>query len=195
MAKALAKGAHTKIVPAYMAHIVFQTKKYREMIDWYATVFHAEPMFTNEQLTFMTYDDEHHRFAFINLPQECPDKQPLAPACAHYAYSYWSADDLMATYERLRNLGIKPAWALNHFITTSLYYTDPDGTDVELQLDNYATPAESKAVFSSEEYLQNPIGRPFDPEVLLAAHREGRAYKDCLMQAEAEADPGALPQV
>ena len=33
-----------KIVPAYMAHIVFQTKRYREMIEWYTKVFHAEPM-------------------------------------------------------------------------------------------------------------------------------------------------------
>ena len=195
MTETIGKDAHKKIVPAYMAHIVFQTKNYRDMIDWYATVFHAEALFTNEQLTFMTYDDEHHRFAFLNLPQECPDKQPTAPACAHYAYSYSSADDLVATYERLRDLGIKPAWAINHLVTTSLYYTDPDGTDVELQLDNHASSAESKAVFSSEEYLQNPIGRPFDPDVLAAAHGAGKTYKECLKQAEAEADPAALPQV
>jgi catechol-2,3-dioxygenase len=195
MAEAVSRKASEKVVPAYMAHIVFQTKNYHEMIEWYSTVFHAEALFTNEMLTFMTYDDEHHRFAFINLPEQCPDKQPMAPACAHYAYSYGSADDLLVTYERLRDVGITPAWAINHLITTSLYYTDPDGTDVELQLDNHATAEESKAVFSSKEYLENPIGRPFDPETLLKAHREGRAYTECLKQAEAAADPSALPQI
>lgn len=195
MAQAAATIAGDKVVPAYMAHIVFQTKNYREMIKWYATVFHAEPLFTNENLTFMTYDDEHHRFAFINLPKECPDKQPTAPACAHYAYSYATAGDLLTTYRRLRDIGIRPTWAINHIVTTSLYYTDPDGTDVELQLDNYATPKECKAVFSSPEYLQNPIGRPFNPDVLAEAYSDDKPYAECLIQAERAADPEALPHI
>ncbi|WP_205743093.1 VOC family protein [Halioglobus maricola] len=184
-----------KIVPAYMAHIVFQTKRYKEMVDWYTTVFHAEPMFANEKLTFMTYDDEHHRFAFVNMPPECPDKDPMSPAVAHYAYTYGSADDLLSTYERLKGEGIVPRWAINHWITTSLYYADPDGTEVELQLDNHPTPEESKAVFSSEAYLANPIGNAFDPDTLLQQFRAGKDYAQCLREAEAAADPSALPVV
>tara|TARA_R110002110_G_scaffold333755_3_gene544766 strand:+ start:35350 stop:35922 length:573 start_codon:yes stop_codon:yes gene_type:complete len=184
-----------KIVPAYMAHIVFQTKRYEEMIEWYKIVFHAEVMYTSEKLTFMTFDDEHHRFAFLNLPSNCPDKNPLSPAVAHYAFSYASADDLLSTYERLKQRSIKPRWAINHWVTTSLYYSDPDGTEVELQLDNHPTPEKSKAVFSSREYLANPIGNAFDPDTLLREFRSGKPYADCLEAAEAAADPTALPVV
>jgi len=37
------------------------------MIEWYRTVFEAEVVHQDPALVFMTYDDEHHRFAFANL--------------------------------------------------------------------------------------------------------------------------------
>lgn len=184
-----------KIVPAYMAHVVFQTKKFDEMIAWYTKVFHAKTLYANEKLCFMTFDDEHHRFAFFNLPPEAPEKHPMSPAVAHYAMTYKSPSDLLETYARLKSEGIEPRWAINHYVTTSLYYADPDGTEIELQVDNHATPEECIAVFSSDEYLQNPIGRPFNPDTLLQGLRAGKAHSVALVEAEATADPSALPMV
>jgi hypothetical protein len=53
--------------PSKFAHVVYNTHRYDEMIDWYTTVFEARTQHHDERLTFMTYDDEHHRFAFVNL--------------------------------------------------------------------------------------------------------------------------------
>ena len=53
--------------PTKFAHIVYNTHRYAEMIDWYTRVFEARVQHSDDRLTFMTYDDEHHRFAFANL--------------------------------------------------------------------------------------------------------------------------------
>ena len=44
----------------------------------------------------------------------------------------------MSSYARLKGLGIEPDACVNHGVTTSLYYADPDGNQVELQVDNFA---------------------------------------------------------
>ena len=52
--------------------------------------------------TFMTYDDEHHRVAFINMP-DCKPSDPNVAGVDHCAFTYESIDDLFATYERLKD--------------------------------------------------------------------------------------------
>ena len=42
--------------------------------------------------------------------------------------------------------------------TTSLYYRDPDGNSIELQVDNFATKEEAARYFLSEAFRENPIG-------------------------------------
>ena len=52
--------------PSKFAHVVYNTHRYREMIDWYLMVFEARVQHGDDRLTFLTYDDEHHRFAFAD---------------------------------------------------------------------------------------------------------------------------------
>ena len=53
--------------PSKFAHIVYRTRRFEEMIAWYQKVFEAKVQYQNPGLAFLTYDDEHHRFAFANL--------------------------------------------------------------------------------------------------------------------------------
>lgn len=161
-----------KVAPAKFAHVVMNTPRYRAMVAWYCTVLEAVPVFESDMLTFITYDDEHHRIAFINSPG-LADKSKSSAGVHHLAYTYEGLGDLIATYERLKGAGILPAWTLNHGPTTSMYYVDPDGTAIELQVDNFATLAESADYFLRPEFAENPIGVEFDPEDLLAQVRAG----------------------
>ena len=61
---------------------------------------------------------------------------------------------------------------INHGPTTSLYFRDPDGNQVELQIDNCSL-AEADAFVRSEAFAKNPIGVPFDADTLLARFRSG----------------------
>jgi len=43
------------------------------MLTWYMEVFHARVQHQNPVMAFLTYDDEHHRLAFVNLTIAQPD--------------------------------------------------------------------------------------------------------------------------
>jgi hypothetical protein len=47
--------------------------------------------------------------------------------------------------------------------TGKLYYQDPDGNKVELQIDNFATVEEGTAFMKSDSFTKNPLGVVFDP--------------------------------
>jgi hypothetical protein len=52
--------------------------------------------------------------------------------------------------------GIRPFFCVNHGPTTSMYYRDPDGNRVELQIDNFATAEEGQAWMHSPAFDRNP---------------------------------------
>ena len=161
-----ANGNRTRrVVPAKFAHAVLATKQFKEMVDWYTTVLEAEVVHSNAMLAFMTYDDEHHRIAIAAVPG-LADKPRHSVGLDHLAYTYANLGDLVFTYERLRDAGIKPVVTINHGPTTSMYYRDPDGNRVELQIDNFESVEELKGFFRSDAFRNNPIGVNFDPEEL-----------------------------
>ncbi len=184
-AKPEAKLATDKVVPSYMAHIVLKTEKYREMVAWYQTVFHATATYNTDIITFLTFDGEHHRFAFIDISKKGVKPMPNTIGVAHFAYTYHSVEDLMHTYERLKAIDIVPSRSTNHDLTASLYYRDPDGNEMELQADIFATEEAGKAVFTSEKFLQTPFGRPYDPETFSQRFHEGVPFENAMAEAEA----------
>ena len=136
------------ISPAKFAHFVLRTGQFETMAEWYQTVLAARVVFRDERLCFLSYDDEHHRLALIHIPG-LPVRDPEAVGTDHVAYSYNNLGELLSTYRRLKAAGIVPHWPINHGVTTSMYYRDPDNNRVELQIDNFATVAELDGYFST----------------------------------------------
>lgn len=154
-----------RVAPAKFAHAVLATKQFKPMVEWYCTVLSAEVVHENAMLAFLTYDDEHHRIAIAAIPG-LADKARHSVGLDHLAYTYANLGDLVFTYERLKQAGILPAVTINHGPTTSMYYRDPDGNKVELQIDNFDTVEELKGFFQSDAMEKNPIGVDFNPDEL-----------------------------
>ena len=165
------------IKPVKFVHVVYRTRRFEQMIDWYKTVFDAKAQFESPILAFMTYDDEHHRFAFINLSAVDPggsgqDRQG-AIGVDHVAYTYASLNDLFDNYASLKEKGIKPYWCIHHGITVSMYYGDPDGNRMEFQVDCFASNDEANAFMHGPRFSVNPIGVEYDPDEWLSRLRAG----------------------
>ncbi|HEY5710330.1 MAG TPA: VOC family protein [Allosphingosinicella sp.] len=171
--------------PAKFAHVVYQTRRYDEMIHWYRDVFEAEVVHQDPALAFLSYDDEHHRIAIANLDLLKPDGAESDArgqiGVNHVAYTYAGIDDLLDTYERLKKAGIMPYWPVHHGMTLSLYYADPDGNRMELQVDTVSLET-AKAMMDTEAFAQNPIGVSFDPEMLVARWKDGEDEAALLVQ-------------
>jgi catechol 2,3-dioxygenase len=96
----------------------------------------------------------------------------------HCAFEYDSFDDLMTSFDRLRKAGIDPAFCLDHGMTISLYYRDPEGNFVELQSDVFGDWAKSGDFMrTSPDFAANPIGAFFDPARVYAALKSGADFK------------------
>ena len=153
--------------PTKLSHIVLQTNRRREMIDWYCMVLGAEILYEAERISFISYDDEHHRVAFLD-PGPLTERQPDAAGLNHVAFTFGGLDDLVDNYQRLDELGIRPHRCVNHGMTTSMYFYDPDRNQVELLVDNFATAADGQAYMRRRSTAdKNPVGIVYDPEELV----------------------------
>jgi len=158
--------------PQKLAHVVFKTPRIDEMVDWYTTVLDAAVVFADKRITFLAYDQEHHRIALIKVPGllRIPGRvwkvHRKFYGVDHIAFTHDRLPDLTATYRRLADAGIEPVWCINHGPTTSMYYEDPDGNRIELQVDNFDTNSELLDWIADGEFAKNPIGVEFDPDVL-----------------------------
>jgi catechol-2,3-dioxygenase len=159
--------------PTKLAHIVVRTSRLAELKNWYLTLLGATVSYENEFVCFMTYDDEHHRVGIVQLPgvtDTTPNPPP--PGLEHVSFTYGELGQLLATYQRLKGLDIEPFWTINHGPTISIYYRDPDGNKVELQVDVFQT-AEEANTFLEKHYPENFMGIIFDPEEMIRKYEAG----------------------
>ena len=98
------------------------------------------------------------------------------------------ANGRQSDHDRLKGAGVAPYWPVHHGTTLSLYYKDPDGNRLELQVD-CGTVEEANAFMASEAFAANPIGISFDPEQLLAAYRQGASTETLMRRADAPVSP------
>lgn len=159
------------ISPSKLAHIVLRTSKFEEMVEYYKTFLGATATYENAFLSFLTYDDEHHRIAIASIPGTGP-KQPTSAGLEHIAFTFDSLADLTLAYKQRKAKGITPFWSVNHGPTTSIYYQDPDGNQIETQVDNMPV-NEASELMGNEDFAQNPIGVDFDPEELIERLKSG----------------------
>jgi catechol 2,3-dioxygenase-like lactoylglutathione lyase family enzyme len=158
--------------PNKLAHVVYKTPRLQQMVDWYTQVLDGVVVFADKRIAFVTYDQEHHRVAFIKVPRVLRIPGVVWKmrrkfwGVDHVAFSYDRLETLVSTYRRLSTAGIEPVWCINHGPTTSMYYEDPDGNRIELQVDNFATNHELLGWLAGGEFEKNPIGVEFDPNVL-----------------------------
>jgi catechol 2,3-dioxygenase-like lactoylglutathione lyase family enzyme len=175
------------VSPALFAHFVVRTSNFEAMRAWYKTVLNARIVHDNGTLCFMTYDDEHHRLALVNVPGL---QKPAADSWGlnHIAYSYRTMRDFLSTYIRLRDQGILPFRPINHGPTVSMYYHDPDGIGVELQVDAFPTKAAAAAYFDSDAFRENPVGVLFDPDELVKAFEAGVPEEELMRRPTGKAE-------
>ncbi|KPI10559.1 Biphenyl-2,3-diol 1,2-dioxygenase [Actinobacteria bacterium OK074] len=175
------------------AHVVLQTNDIAAMRDWYCTLLNGHVVYEGHGLSFVTFDEEHHRIAFLRPPVKLDAKSPTAAGMHHFAYTFDHLDQLLGRYLELKADGIEPHIPVQHGVTTSLYYRDPDGNFVELQIDNFPVPENATAYMIGPEFSADPAGVAFDPEKLLAARREGVGVDELITRSWAKATSPDLP--
>lgn len=180
-------------------HTTFATLKLDEMVDWYEKVAGLEPVhYAPGEGAWLTNDEANHRIALLALPGlKPPVDKGHTVGLHHTAFEYSDFDQWLDNYERLAEEGIIPFLNLDHGMTFSMYYADPEGNGVEIQVDNFGNWAASKEwMWASAEFDSDPIGAPFDPVKLVAARRDGLDHAEIHRRCRAgEYTPAIIPEV
>lgn len=173
------------IIRPVLHHIGLTTGNFDVMVDWYAKVLGMEPthfskspagdMGIEAQALWVTNDAANHRIAMIGIPGLEPDANKSKHSrLQHVAFEYETLDDLLDTYLRLKELGIKPYVTADQGVSIAFYYDDPDGNVVELTMDTFGDWNKSTEFMKhSPVFAKRPMGKYVDVEKLLAARDQG----------------------
>jgi catechol 2,3-dioxygenase len=168
----------TTIRPS-LHHVTMKTSHLDEMIEWYGLVLGMQVQFRNEVAAWTSNDEANHRIAFLAVPGLVDDAEKIRHNGMHHcAFEYASFADLMSSYDRLRRAGVQPAFSLDHGLTFSIYYKDPEGNFVELQCDSFSDWKRSTEYMrTSRAFSDNPIGVFFDPARVYETFKSGVDFK------------------
>lgn len=170
----------TQVIHPKFHHVNLKTRRVQEMIDFYSTLVGAEVIFEDGAGAWLSNDQANHRIALLTFPTFTDDVDKEAHTGLHHtAFEYASFDELNQTYLRLREQGIEPDFCLDHGMTFSYYYADPDRNHVELQVDVFGDWAKSTEwMRTSDEFRANPIGQFVDPDRVAKDHAQGVSFEE-----------------
>ncbi len=177
-------------------HFNLKTTRLQELIDWYGAVVGVGVIFRNEIGAWLSNDGANHRIALLCFPDFVDDpERETRTGMHHSAFEYESFADLNASYLRLRDAGIEPDTCIDHGMTLSYYYRDPDGNRVELQVDNFGDwQASTEWMRTSPVFEANPIGALVDPARVAEAAAAGQSLGEIHERAMAgELSPAQPP--
>lgn len=171
-------GAVTEMPsPAFIGHIhIFTDANYEKMIDFYVKFFAGEVIAKQREypMTFIAYDEYDHRITIVKKEGWGPKSDKFL-GYSHLAFGYRSLGEILFIYKRMKEWGFAPHWTVNHGNSTSIYYRDPDGNEIETMVDNYApidTKAYKKHYQFSDEFGPMAEGN-FDPDKMLELYEAG----------------------
>ena len=192
----------TTVIHPTFHHVNLKTTRLQGMIDYYCTLIGAEVIHQFEGGAWLSNDGANHRVALLAFPNFVDDpEKDTRTGMHHSAFEYGSFEDLNSSYLRLRDAGITPTLCLDHGMTFSYYYADPDGNNVELQVDCFGDWKKSTEwMRTSEQFKANPIGQFVDPELVAADHANGMSFGEIHADAMAGAyapkhAPVEIPEV
>src|SRR5690242_4699594 len=66
-----------KVATPKFAHVVLQTSNLEGMRDFYCKLLDGHVVYEGKGLCFVTFDEEHHRIAFLSPPVQLEPKSPM----------------------------------------------------------------------------------------------------------------------
>ncbi len=179
------------IAPAKLHHFGITTANLETMVDWYGKVLGMAPNrrsfkalgsqgVSNWRTVWVSNDQGNQCIAIMALPGLTDDAQRSRHKGLHHvAFQYARLDDLLATYARLKGLGIEPVRAAVHGARVSFYYEDPDRNSIELMVDNFGDGEQSSALtWTLPAFAANPLGTDVDPEQMIKARAAGMSVDE-----------------
>ena len=119
-----------------LGHIVLRVRDARKSKDFYMRTLGlrlaAEDL--ERGAVFLSFGEQHHDLALFE-PAGRATSDDTRPGLHHAAWQLGSFEELQDAYYELGEMGVKVESTIEHNVTRSIYFLDPDGNRVELYCD------------------------------------------------------------
>ena len=98
----------------------------------------------------------HHDLALFKASDDTPNKKGTV-GLNHFAVLVEDIDQLKSLKSNLESVGYENLRTVDHGMTGSIYFEDPDGNGIEFYFDRYADPAEGLAVMKDDNKVNGEL--------------------------------------
>ncbi len=133
-----------------IAHAVIKVRDLEKSRKFYTEILGMDVMNHSPEIGILFLSNnrrDHHELALLQIGPQAQTAPANSIGLLHIAFRLRNEAELRAAYKELKENQVPIAFTVNHGITKSVYFYDPDGHELELYCDN-----------SPEEYgkLANP---------------------------------------
>ena len=119
-----------------LGHVVLNVRDAARSRDFYTRTLGLRVAHEDlaQGAVFLSFGREHHDLALFQLATgEAPNA--TQPGLHHMAWQLGSFEELQEAYRELKALGVAIESTIEHNVTRSVYFRDPDGNRVEVYCD------------------------------------------------------------
>jgi catechol 2,3-dioxygenase len=127
------------ICPQRIGHVVIKVRDLERSRRFYTEVMGLQLMSELPQLKmafFASDGRDHHEIAVVEVGADAAAPQSRQIGLVHIAFRLRDEEHLRAAYRALKEKQVPIISTVDHGITKSIYFRDPDGNQLEVYCDN-----------------------------------------------------------
>lgn len=145
--------------PRAIGHIVLNVSDVERSTKFYTDIvgFELARMRPDRSGAFLTCGVVHHNLALFKAPAGAQPAKKGQIGLNHFAFEVESYEALQAAHDRLTGANAVIDHIVDHGMTRSVYFLDPDGLMMELYCNTFDTEAEGLAFMKATPGQATPI--------------------------------------
>lgn len=162
------------IHPERIAHVVIKVRELERSRKFYTEILGMQVVKDVPQIKacFLSFNGrDHHEVALFEIGPQAEGPKANQVGLLHFAFRLRNEEDLRTAYQELKERGVPVSFTVNHGVSKSVYFRDPDGNELEVYSDN--DPAEFISMPNAYLGMEKLDFAPNDPGLadVLAAMR------------------------
>lgn len=127
------------IRPDRIGHVVIKVRDLERSRKFYSEVLGLQVMKEVPEIraVFLASNGrDHHELALFEVGPQAETPRANEIGLMHIAFRLRTEEELRAAYQDLKARGVSISFTVNHGVSKSVYFRDPDGHELEVYCDN-----------------------------------------------------------
>jgi catechol 2,3-dioxygenase len=127
------------IHPERIAHVVLKVRNLEQSKKFYTEILGMQVMKHVPEIkaVFLSFNGrDHHEIALFEIGASAETPKMNQTGMLHVAFRLRTEEDLLAAYKEFKEKGVPVSFTVNHGVSKSIYFRDPDNNELEVYCDN-----------------------------------------------------------